>query len=63
MAQKILGRKGLAIVAAALLALGAVGSASAAELSRGLENGGCIQGIKVGTMQVNGHTYAICETL
>ena len=59
----LFGRTSLVLVAAALLSLGIVGSASAAELWRGLENGGCLQGFQVGTMRVNGHTYAICETL
>jgi hypothetical protein len=58
---KLFGRKGLAVIAAALLSLGIVGSASA-ELIRGVEDGGCISGVQVGTMQVKGRTYAICQT-
>jgi hypothetical protein len=63
MARKLFGRKALALAAAALLSLGIVGSASAGELTRGLEDGGCLYGIQVGTMTVGGHTYPICRTL
>jgi hypothetical protein len=61
MAKTLFGRRILALAAAGLLSLGIVGSASA-ELIRGVENGGCLSGIQVGTMQVGGKTYAICQT-
>ena len=61
MARKLFGRKALALVAAALLSLGIVGSASA-ELVRGGEDGSCGSGEQVGTMKVGGKTYPICQT-
>jgi hypothetical protein len=59
---KVFGRTGLAVLAAAPLSLGVVGSASA-ELVRGVEDGGCTEGVQVGTMTVKGRTDAICRTV